>query len=95
MLMLSVPPAMIQSAIPARILAVEPASCPSLTRDGITDDDVVDAMRVELRHGSQQALDDGDRQIIGTVEAKFTAFGFSDSRSVTGHNICFLHSIIF
>jgi hypothetical protein len=52
-------------------------------------------MRVELGHGTQQALDDSDRQIIGTKEAKFTTFGFSHSCSVTGYNICFLHRIIF
>ncbi len=63
--------------------------------DGIADDDVVDAMRVQLGYGSQQVLDNGDRHIIGTIEAKFSAFGFSDSGAVTGYNICVLHRIIF
>jgi hypothetical protein len=52
-------------------------------------------MRVELGYRGQQVLYDGDRHIIGTVKAKFSAFGFSDSRAVTGYNICFLHRIIF
>jgi hypothetical protein len=61
----------------------------------VADDDIVYAMGVQLRHRCQQTLDDSDGQIIGTVEAKFTALGLSDSGAVTGYNICFLHRIIF
>jgi hypothetical protein len=63
--------------------------------DGVSDDDVVDPVRVKLGYGGQQTFDDGDGEVIGAVEPEFTSFGFSDGGTIAGDDVCFLHENIF
>ena len=61
----------------------------------VSDDDVVDPVRVKLGYGGQQTFDDGDSEVVRAIEPEFTPLRFSDGGAIAGDDVCFLHKNIF